>query len=146
MALHKRGKYWYGDSQADIRAELIRYGKLDDEVPTQFKDIRCRCKSTLFRLQIDDEQGAAVRICTQCEKEHPIGDSAEYLDVAELGKCDCVCGEDRFEITVGVSLYDDSQDVRWVYIGCRCPACGLTGNYGDWSSEFGDFEKYLKQA
>ena len=34
MALKKRGKYWYGDSQADIRGELIRYGKLDDEAPT----------------------------------------------------------------------------------------------------------------
>ena len=27
MALKKRGKYSYGDSQADIRAEVLRYGK-----------------------------------------------------------------------------------------------------------------------
>ena len=27
MALKKRGKYRYGDSQADIRAELLRYSK-----------------------------------------------------------------------------------------------------------------------
>src|SRR4051812_28499703 len=66
MALKKRGKYWYGDSQADIRGELIRYGKLDDEVPTRFKDVRCECGSTAFRLQMDDEQGAAIRTCTSC--------------------------------------------------------------------------------
>jgi hypothetical protein len=27
MALKKRGKYSYGDSQPDIRAEVLRYGK-----------------------------------------------------------------------------------------------------------------------
>lgn len=146
MTLHKRGKHWYGESQADIRGELIRYGKMDDEVPTQFKEVRCKCGGTTFRLAIDDNEGAAVRTCTRCEKEHPIGDSAEYLDDAELGECACDCGEERFEITVGVSLYEDSNDVRWVYIGCRCPACGLTSNYGDWASEYEDYEKYLKNA
>ena len=146
MALSKRGKYWYGESQADIRDELIRYGKQDDEVPTQFKDIRCKCGSSTFRLQIDDEAGAAVRTCTKCNKDHAIGDSDEYLDDAELGECSCPCGEEQFELTVGVSLYEDSEDVRWVYIGCRCPACGLTSNYGDWSSEYEDFREYLKKA
>ena len=34
MALRKRGKYWYGDSQADIRDELTRVGKLNEYVPT----------------------------------------------------------------------------------------------------------------
>jgi len=34
MALKKRGKWWYGDSQADIRDELVRLGKLNECVPT----------------------------------------------------------------------------------------------------------------
>jgi len=30
MALHKRGDYRYGDSQADIRDELLRYSKANE--------------------------------------------------------------------------------------------------------------------
>jgi hypothetical protein len=92
MALKKRGKYWYGDSQADIRGELIRHGKLDDEVPTQFKDVRCKCGSDTFRLTMDEEQGAAVRTCTACGTAHPIGDSDEYVKDANLEPRGCACG------------------------------------------------------
>lgn len=146
MPLHKRGKYWYGESQADIRDELIRYGKLDDEVPTQFKDVRCKCGGTTFRLLIDDNEGAAIRTCARCEKEHPIGDSAEYMDEVDLGECSCVCGKFQFEITVGISLYEDSNAIRRVYIGCRCPTCGLTSNYGDWCRADENYKEFLKNA
>src|SRR3954447_6630790 len=129
MALRKRGKWWYGDSQADIRDELTRVGKLNEYVPSQFADARCGCGSRTFRLRLDENEGAAVRVCTKCEKEHPIGDSDEYLDGADLEECGCACGEEAFEITVGVSLYDGSDDVRWLYVGCRCPACGVTACY-----------------
>ena len=146
MALKKRGEYWYGDSQADIPGELVRYGKLDDEVPTHFKDVRCKCGSTTFRLQMDDEQGAAVRTCTSCGTEHAIGDSGEYLKDANLEPRGCVCGGDVFEITIGVSLYEESNDARWLYVGCRCPACRMLGNYGDWTSEFPDYTKLLERV
>ena len=33
MALCKCGKWWYGNSQADIRAELASVGKLNEYVP-----------------------------------------------------------------------------------------------------------------
>jgi hypothetical protein len=143
MALRKKGKWWYSDSSADIRDELIRQGKLNEYVPTQFADPKCNCGSTTFRLLVDDAAGAAIRLCTQCSLEHPMGDSADYLDEAELQESECVCGENAFEISVGVSLYDDSDDVRWLYIGCRCPACGLTGCYGDWKNEFSDYRRLL---
>ena len=146
MALRKRGKYWYGDSHADIRGELIRYGKLDDEVPTQFKDVHCKCGSTTFRLQMDEEQGAAIRACTSCGTAHAIGDSDEYLGEANLEPRECICGGDVFEITIGISLYEGSNDARWLYVGCRCPACGALGNYGDWTSEFPDYTKLLERA
>lgn len=143
MALRKRGRWWYGDSQADIRGELTRLGKLNEYVPAQFADARCKCGSGTFRLRIDDEQGAAIRVCAKCGAEHAMGDSDEYLEDAELQEAQCVCGGEVFEITVGVSLYDDSDDVRWLYVGCRCPACGLTGCYGDWKNEFNDYRKLL---
>jgi len=146
MALHKRGNWWYGDSQADLPDELQRYGELNGYRPTQFADAQCRCGTKKFHLLIDDDEGAAVRVCTACGVEHAIGDSDDYLAESELEAATCVCGEEIFEITVGVSLYIDSDGVRWLYIGCRCPACGLTGCYGDWKNEFSDYRKLLARV
>jgi hypothetical protein len=50
------------------------------------------------------------------------------------------------EITVGVSLYANSEDVRWLYLGCRCPQCGLTAVYGDWKCEFVAYDLLLKKV
>jgi hypothetical protein len=77
---------------------------------------------------------------------HPIGDSAEYLDDAQLEECECPCGHGSFEITAGVSLYKSSEDVRWFYLGCRCPVCGLIACYGDWKNEFEDYRKLLSRV
>ena len=83
-------------------------------------------------------------MCLKCRNEHPIGDSSDYLDEAELEECECPCGNELFEITVGISLYSDSEDVKWIYIGCRCPQCELTACYGDWKNEYEDYRKLLK--
>ena len=145
MAYRQKGKWWYGDSQADIRVELARFGKLNEYIPTEFADAKCSCGGRLFHLHMDEEQGAAERICTSCGAEHLMGDSDEYVADASLRACDCVCGKDVFEITVGVSLYEGSEDVRWLYVGCRCPGCGLTGCYGDWKNEFIGFRDLLNR-
>jgi hypothetical protein len=82
-----------------------------------------------------------------CDAEsHPIGDSAEFMDEDEEEECACPCGEEAFEITVGVSLYADSEDVQWLYVGCRCPACNLTAVYGDWKNEFNGFRELLARV
>jgi len=146
MALKKRGRYRYGDSQADIRTEAMRYSKKNAYLAHYFADAICKCGGKHFRLALDDDQGAAVRICVTCKTEHAIGDSAEYLVDAALGECACPCGGEEFEITVGVSLYSDSEDVRWLYIGCRCPKCGLTAIYGDWKNEFIGYRELLARV
>jgi hypothetical protein len=146
MGLKRRGKHWYGDDRADIRPALLRYSKANAYVAHHFADAKCRCGSRLFRLAVDDTEGAAVRTCAACGHEHPIGDSDEYLEDAALEACECPCGGDTFEITVGVSLYEGSDDVRWLYVGCRCPACGLTACYGDWKNEFSGYQDLLKRV
>jgi hypothetical protein len=143
MSLKKRGEHSYGDSQADIREELLRYSHANAYVTDYFADAVCKCGGKLFRLSLDDTEGAAVRKCNGCGIEHPIGDSDEYLEEAELGECACPCGGEDFEITVGVSLYAESDDVRWLYVGCRCPKCGLTAVYGDWKNEFNGYRELL---
>jgi hypothetical protein len=131
MGLRKRGKHFYGDSQADIRPELGRYSRGDAYVVHRFKDEACTCGATALCLRVDDEEGAALVTCPQCNVERALADSARYLDVAELEECECPCGNDALEITLGVSLYAGSEDVRWLYIGCRCPKCKLVATYAD---------------
>lgn len=147
MALRKRGKWRYGDTQADIRAEIARYAKKVGYPAEHFADAVCRCGGRVFALALDDDSGAATRACVVCDAgAHPIGDSAEYLDEAEPEECAGPCGGEAFEITVGVSLYDDSEDVRWLYVGCRCPACGLTAVYGDWKNEYNGYRDLLARV
>jgi hypothetical protein len=146
MAVEKRGKYYYGDNQSDLRAEIARLSEQNAYPAEHFADAVCRCGGKLFRVNLDDVVGAAVRICVACSDEHPIGDSDEYLNEATLDECACACGGEQFEVTVGVSLYDDSEDVNWLYVGCRCPSCGLVGVYGDWSNEFEDYRALLARV
>jgi hypothetical protein len=146
MGLRKRGKYRYGDCQADIRDELRRYSKGISYQAEHFAGARCRCGGTVFRLALDDDAGAAVRTCDGCGKAHALGDSAEYLDEADLQECACPCGGEVFEITAGVALYEDSEDVKWFYVGCRCPSCGLTACYGDWKNEYNGYRELLKRV
>jgi hypothetical protein len=146
MALTRRGDRCHGESQADIREELLRYSQVNGYRADHFAECKCACGGRVFQLELDDNEGAAVRHCIACSQDHPIGDSADFLDDAELEECACPCGADGLEITVGVSLYADSEDVRWVYLGCRCPACGLTAVYGDWKNEFNGYRNLLERA
>ncbi len=147
MALRKRGKWRYGDSQADIRAEIARYSKEVGYLADHFADAVCPCGGLVFGLLLDDTAGVASRVCMACDAEaHPIGDSAEFMDEADEEECACPCGEEAFEITVGVSLYADSEDVRWLYVGCRCPACKITAVYGDWKNEFNGYRELLARV
>jgi len=146
MTLKKRGKDRYGEGQADIREELLRYGALNGYPPEHFADAVCVCGGRTFRLQLDDTAGAAVRTCPTCAAVVAMGDSGEYLEEVELDDCACPCGGEVLEVTVGVSLYEGSDDVRWLYFGCRCPSCGLVAVYGDWKNEFEDYRVLLSKA
>ena len=146
MTLRKRGKYRYGDIQIDIREEIARYSESNAYKADHYADCLCECEGRAFRLLLDDETGAAVRRCVSCSAEHPIGDSDEYLAEAELGECACPCAGEEFEITVGVSLYEGSEDVKWFYLACRCLKCGLVAVYGDWKNEFEDYRGLLARV
>jgi hypothetical protein len=135
MSLKKIGKYFYGDSQLDIKDELLRYSKKNNYIATNYFDCICKCKNNEFNLLIDDGEGVAICRCVKCTEENSIADSEEYIEDAELEECECPCGCDVFEVTTGVALYQNSNDVKWLYVGCRCIGCGLTACYGDWKNE-----------
>jgi len=150
MALTKRRSNWYGDDHADLREELARYSAENEYPIDNFTNVKCKCGSDLFELYTDEDQGVAVRICTQCKNEHLMGDSADYVAEAEPEQHECKCRKDKFQLVVGVHRYrnsDDSlsDDVRWLYIGCRCPKCNLLGCYADWKNEFEGYRKLLRR-
>jgi hypothetical protein len=146
MAITKRGEHYYGDTQADLRQEAARYAELNGYPAHQFADAVCVCGGRVFRLAVDDVEGAAVRTCTACAEAQPICDSAEYLQDASIEECACPCRGETFEITIAVSLYTGSDDVRWLYLGARCIACGLTAVYGDWKNEFEGYRELLSRV
>ena len=146
MTLTKRGDYRYGEGHADIREELLRYSQLNGYPAEHFANAACPCGGRVFRLLLDDLEGAAIRACIACGADHPIGDSDEYLAEVTLGTCACPCGGEEFEITAAVSLYTGTSDVKWLYLGCRCTFCGLTAVYGDWKNEFIGYREFLARV
>jgi hypothetical protein len=146
MALRKKGKFYYSDSQIDIREELLRYSRLNEYPATRYADSVCLCGGRFFTLLVDDNEGAAVRECVACRGEHPIGDSEQYLADSELEECECPCGDNTFEITIGVALYADANDIKWIYVGCRCINCKLTACFGDWKNEYDNYQEFLSRV
>ena len=150
MTITKEGDAYYGTCQKDIHDELARYSKLNGLEIHKFKDVVCKCGGTIFTLHIDDDECVAGRKCTTCNEQHVMLDGEEYIDEAELYQAICTCESEPFEITVGVNLYSDehniTNDVHWLYIGCRCPKCNLLGCYADWKNEFNDYKKLLNNA
>ena len=150
MSITKKDEFFYGTEQGDIREVLADYAKENDYEIHQFKEVVCTCGNNTFTLDIDDNEGVAGRICTACEDEHLMLDGEDYVDDAELYQATCNCEAEALEITIGVSLYKNKKDltknVRWLYIGCRCPECHLMGCYADWKNEHEDYQQLLENA
>lgn len=132
--------------QTDVLAALAEYSAAQAYVAHHFAEAVCACGGRSFLLQVDDNQGAAVRTCVACKTSHPIGDSGDFLEGADLEECACPCGGEAFAITVGVSLYEGSDDVRWLYLGCKCSACKLAAVYADWKNEFNAYRELLARV
>ncbi|KYQ84181.1 hypothetical protein AWW72_10565 [Acinetobacter sp. NRRL B-65365] len=143
MSLYQKGKYWYGINRDDLRLEMIRYSRLKGYETKEFASSFCRCGNHIFYLESDENEGVARRVCTQCHHSHLIGDSAKYIEDAELEEHICICDNQQFELESAVALYDGLNDVRWYYIGCRCTICSLIGVFADWKCEGGNATEFL---
>lgn len=144
MAIRTKNGLDYGDEQADISVSLDKHSKHNYQA-THFKDATCECRGHLFRLCIDDGAGVAIRTCIQCGHTHYMGDSEDFLDEAQPVPCACLCNSEIFEVTAGIALYRESNNVKWLYIACRCIECSLIGVYGDWKNEYEDYTAFLQR-
>lgn len=112
----------------------------------RFASPRCKCGGEIFAIAVDDQVGAAVRTCHACGDRHAVGDSAEYLDGAELETCSCPCGSETFEYIAAAALYSDKQAIRWIYIGLLCSSCKSGAVYADWKNEDNSIEAWIARA
>lgn len=146
MALERKGEYWYGTTPEDTAAEMRLYSAQNAYEVARISESVCTCQNRSFKLETDEEVGAARRICTACGAIHLMGDSAEYASEAEFEGHECVCDGEEFQLVSGVALYEGSNDVRWYYIGCQCTNCHLVGVFADWKCEAGDADAFLAQT
>ncbi|MEO3822014.1 hypothetical protein [Plantactinospora sp. B24E8] len=119
-----------------------------DGYPVQVvRECVCRsCGGRAFEVAVMADE-AARRTCLACRETEFIADSEEYWDDdAEADYCcACLCGGEEFAAAVGFSLREDG-DVRWVYVGLRCLACGALGLYEDWKINYGPSAFLLDRA
>ena len=106
MALKKRGKYRYGDSQADIRAEVLRYSKTNAYLAHHFADAtrnrsrtrgRSRLRSRLAhwprrratsgrRNTGSAERASRTPSCRRQEEKLRVGFLLRIIDVGRMGE------------------------------------------------------------
>jgi hypothetical protein len=89
VALVKKGKYLYGTTIGDVEAEIVRYSLTNVYPAVRFRQSRCNCGSVAFKLESDEDVGAARRICGVCDDIHLMGDSSEYSDDASFDNHVC---------------------------------------------------------
>jgi hypothetical protein len=136
VAINRSGQCWTGDSPSDLDEYASAYSAETYPVRTVVHATCGSCSGVEFAITLDEEEGCAVRTCASCDQAQALLDSDEYLDEATLEGAECPCGGTTFNTAVGFAFYDDSDDVRWVYLVLRCTADGVLGCYADWKIDY----------
>ena len=145
MSIDKSAKWWIGTNSYDIKEYLEAYSA-DGYKVSEFRTPKCSCGSDVFTLLADDDEGCAKRTCASCGEEKFIGDSDEYWADASPEKWKCVeCESTNANIGVGFSLYEDGE-IRWLYVGERCSACGILGCFADWKVAYSPSKQLFDQV
>ncbi|SNT32805.1 hypothetical protein SAMN05421770_107214 [Granulicella rosea] len=145
MAIDKSGTWWVGSEPQDIGGFLEAYSAKSYKTDL-FRLSTCKCGGTAFSLLADEDEGCAQRICARCGEEHFLCDSEDYLEDATLEAWECVeCEGAVANVGVGFSLYEDGE-IRWLYVGARCAACGMLGCYSSWKVAYAPSKQLIEQA
>jgi hypothetical protein len=132
MAIDKSRKWWIGSEPGDLKEYLDAYSEENYPIH-EFRLARCKCGSKSFRLEFDGEEGGARRTCPKCSKSQFLCDSEEYWEDAEPEPWSCIeCQSDNCNVAAGFALYEDLQNIKWLYVGVRCAECGVLGCCAEW--------------
>lgn len=113
-----------------LRTEILRVSTGDGNAATVFEPLVCECGTETFTLFSDEKVGGALAVCSDCEANHSIYDTADFLE--DIGQNICACEHEVFCLMVGYTLDDDGGNALWVYVGAECTQCGLVGVFVDW--------------
>ncbi len=114
-----------------LEDEIVRYSKLNGYEATLFHSIVCKCGGDEFKLFSDDNEGGCCAECIRCGDRISVCDSADYME--DIVQNTCSCEHEALKLMTGAALYEDSTDIRWIYVGASCPKCSLVGVYVDWN-------------
>lgn len=146
MSIDTSGNWWVGSEPDDLKEYLEAYST-DSYQVHHFRLARCECGSVEFHLDASDNDGVARRTCAKCDKVHFICDSEEFWEEAEAEHWRCIeCGGECCNVGAGFSLYDDRQDIKWLYVGERCARCGVLGCFASWKIGYGPSLQLMDQV
>jgi hypothetical protein len=161
MALHQKGKYWYGDGPADVWAYFVQWTRDTPfvDVVTHWKQAICSCGHPVFNLFVDEDSQIADRVCAECDAVHRIlYDPTDFTGDPEVDQRNqqqaearnppeflCICGLDEFEVYGVTSPFSDRPgSAKWFYLGVRCVGCGCLGRCTDpWLERYTDATRLL---
>jgi hypothetical protein len=113
-----------------LKGEIVRYSLETGYPADDFDHLVCDCGCATFTLFSDTTHGAAVAVCSACEMNLSIYDSADFIE--EAGQHVCSCDHDVLHLMVGLAHYPGTADTQWVYVGAQCTGCDLVGVFVDW--------------
>ena len=133
--IDKSGAWWKGENFDDLTEFVIEFTSQNYRANEIRQSVCKGCGGERFGLWADDDEGCAERVCRDCGAREFVADSEEYWEDANAGDAACPCGAQDFQIAVGFSL-NESGEINWISVGCRCFACGVLGVYVDWKVDY----------
>jgi len=144
VAIDRSGQWWTGTAPSDLDEYVSAFSAESYPTRTVVHATCASCRGTEFSIALDEEEGCAVRTCSSCNGVQALLDSDEFMDDATLESAECPCGGSSFNAAVGFAFYDDSDDVRWVFLALRCTTDGVLGCYADWKIDYSPSEHLLR--
>jgi hypothetical protein len=148
MALKRKGKYWYGDDDADVWDYFAWYTRDCSPPVKHCQQAVCECGGTVFVVEGDEEEQRYQRTCMACEAE-AVFFAKDYSRRprwrTDLPLIECVCGTSEFEVFGLTAPFScqSSKSAHTFYLGMRCVRCGCLGEYDCWFPRYNDAEAYL---
>jgi len=133
VAIDTSGKWWKGTEFADVEGYLRELKPGGYPVDRVIQG-RCTCGSTVFEVEVDQDEELARTVCVECGRAGFVADAEEHWSDAKPRRIKCPGRHGRYEVGLGLCIRD-GQWVRWMSLGLRCTACGVLSSPVDWKSD-----------